>query len=109
MYARRLSPPLLIGLAYATEDQEVCPDMGQRGMKVQRLWLLAVPSGIGLRIRVHATGLASAQELMMISHPSAQEAGAISRRVEHKSFISKPLESKTQFIAPADGMVTGLA
>ena len=94
MYARRLSPPLLIGLAYATEDQEVCPDMGQRGMKVQR---------------VHATGLASAQELMMISHPSAQEAGAISRRVEHKSFISKPLESKTQFIAPADGMVTGLA
>jgi hypothetical protein len=56
--------------------------MGQRGMKVQRSRLLAVPSGIGLRIRVHATGLASAQELMMISHPSAQ--GTISRRLEHK-------------------------
>ena len=109
MYARRLSPPLLIGLAYATEDQEVCPDMGQRGMKVQRSRLLAVPSGIGLRIRVHATPPASAQELVMISHPLAQEAGDISRRLEHMSFISKPLESKTQFIALSDGMVTGLA
>jgi hypothetical protein len=46
---------------------------------------------------------------MMISHPSAQEAGAISRRVEHKSFISKPLESKTRFIALSDGKITGRA
>src|ERR1039457_5028089 len=41
--------------------------------------------------------------------PSAQEESTLSRRREHKSFISKPLESKTQFIALADGRVTGLA
>ena len=45
----------------------------------------------------------------MISPPSAQEAGTISRRLEHKSFISKPLEGKTRFIAFADGRVTRLA
>jgi hypothetical protein len=39
---------------------------------------------------------------------SAQE-GTISRRLEHKSFISKPLESKTRFIALSDGRVAGLA
>jgi hypothetical protein len=69
---------------------------------------IAVSSGIGLRIRGHPTGPPSAQELIMISPASAQE-GTISRRLEHKSFISNPLESKTRFIALADGMVTGLA
>ena len=43
----------------------------------------------------------------MISPPSAQE-GTISRRLEHKSFIYKPLEINTRFIALSDGMVTGL-
>jgi hypothetical protein len=71
-------------------------------------WLFAVASGIGLRIRGHPTGPPSAQELIMISPSSAQE-GTISRRLEHKSFISKPLESKTRFIALADGRVAGLA
>jgi hypothetical protein len=45
----------------------------------------------------------------MISPPSAQEEDTISRRLEHKSFISDPLESKTRFIALSDGRVTGLA
>jgi hypothetical protein len=45
----------------------------------------------------------------MISHPSAQEEGTLSLNLEHKSFISNPLESKTWFIALSDGMVTGLA
>jgi hypothetical protein len=31
------------------------------------------------------------------------------KRLEHKSFISKPLESKTRIIALSDGRVTGLA
>jgi hypothetical protein len=44
----------------------------------------------------------------MISHHSAQEDGTLSRIMEHKSFISKPLESKTWFIALSDGMVTEL-
>ncbi len=43
----------------------------------------------------------------MISPPSAQE-GTISRRLEHKSFIYKPLESKTLFLALSDGMVAWL-
>ncbi len=42
----------------------------------------------------------------MIS-PPAQE-GTLSRSLEHKSFIYKPLDSKTRFIALSDGMVTGL-
>ena len=63
---------------------------------------------MGLRIRGHPTGPPSAQELIMISHHSAQEDGTISRIMEHKSFISKPLESKTWFIALSDGMVTEL-
>jgi hypothetical protein len=45
----------------------------------------------------------------MISHPSAREEGTISRRLGHKPFVYKPLESETRFIALADGMVTGLA
>jgi hypothetical protein len=45
----------------------------------------------------------------MTSRPSAQENGTISRNIDHKSFISKPLESKTWFIALSDGMVTVLA
>ena len=59
--------------------------------------------------RFQPTGPPSAQMLIMISHPSVQEEGAISRRLEHKSFISKPLESNTRFIALSDGVVTGLA
>jgi hypothetical protein len=73
------------------------------------MWrFFAVSSGIGLRIRGHPTGLTSAQELIMNSPPSAQE-GTISWRLEHKSFISKPLDSKTRFIALTDGTDTGLA
>jgi hypothetical protein len=45
----------------------------------------------------------------MTNHPSAQEEGAISRNLERKSFIFKPLESKTWFIALSDGKITGLA
>ena len=43
----------------------------------------------------------------MISPPSAQE-GTISRRLEHKSLSYNLLESKTRFIALAEGRVTGL-
>jgi hypothetical protein len=43
----------------------------------------------------------------MMSPPTAQE-GTISRRLEHKSFGYKPLESKTRFITLSDGKVTGL-
>ncbi len=43
----------------------------------------------------------------MISPPSVQE-GTISRRLEHKSFIYKPLEINTRVIALSNGMVTGL-
>ena len=57
--------------------------------------LFAVFSGIGLLIRGHPTGPPSAQGLMTISPCSAQE-GTISRALEPKSFIDKPLESKTQ-------------
>jgi hypothetical protein len=57
---------------------------------------------------VHPAGPPSAQEFVMISHPSAQEEGTNSRRLEHKSFISNPLESKIRFIALSDGLVTGL-
>jgi hypothetical protein len=42
---------------------------------------------------------------MMISPPA--QAGTFSRRLEPKSFIYKPLESKTRFIALSDGMVAG--
>ena len=45
---------------------------------------------IGSRIRGHPTGPLSAQEVIMISLPSAQE-GAIAGSLEHKSFISNPL------------------
>jgi hypothetical protein len=45
----------------------------------------------------------------MISPPLTEEEGIISRRLEHKSFISKPLESNTRFIALANGRVTELA
>jgi hypothetical protein len=45
----------------------------------------------------------------MVSHPSAQEEGILWRRLEHKSFISSPLQGKTWFIALSDGVVTGLA
>jgi hypothetical protein len=62
-------------------------------------------SEIALRIRGHPTGLPSAQERIMISPHSAQE-GTISRRLEYKSFISKPLDSATRFIALSDGRVT---
>src|ERR1019366_4948863 len=68
----------------------------------QILGFLAVSSGIDLRIRGHPTGPPSAQALIMISPPSTQEEGTISRRLEHKSFVSKPLESKTRFIALSD-------
>ena len=61
----------------------------------------------GLRIRSHPTGPPSTQVLIMISPPTAQEKGTISRKLYHKSFISKPLESKTQFIALFDGRVAG--
>jgi hypothetical protein len=44
---------------------------------------------------------------MMVSN--ALEEGDISRRLEPKSFISKPLESKTRFIALSDGKITGRA
>ena len=67
------------------------------------------PVVIGPRIRGHPTGPPSAQKLTMTSRPSAQEEGILSRNLEHKSFISKPLESKTQFIALSDRMVTGRA
>jgi len=71
-------------------------------------WLFTVPSGIGLRIRDHPTGPPSDQALIMISPPSDLER-SISRRRKHKSFISKPLESKTRMIALSDRRVTGLA
>jgi hypothetical protein len=45
----------------------------------------------------------------MVSHPSAHEEGTSSRNLEHKSFIYKPLESKTWFFALSNGRVTGLA
>ena len=45
--------------------------------------------------------------MMMVSN--ALEEGDISRRLEPKSFISKPLESKTRFIALSDGKITGRA
>jgi hypothetical protein len=69
--------------------------------------LFAVSSGIGLRIRGHPTGSLSAQELIMISPPLAQE-GTLLRRLEHKSFISNSLESKTRLILLSVGRVTGL-
>ena len=68
------------------------------------MWLLTH----ALRRR-HPTGPPSAQELKMTSHFSAQKEGTISRNLERKSFISKPLESKTWFVALSDGMITGLA
>jgi hypothetical protein len=74
-----------------------------------RIWLFALSGGIGLRIRGHPPGPPLAQKLIMISPPPGQEEGTISRRLEHKSFISKRLESKVWFIALSDGMVTGLA
>jgi hypothetical protein len=58
-----------------------------------------------MRIRTHLTGPLSAQGLMMISLPAQKR--TISRRLEPKSFIYKPLERKTRFIALSDGMVTG--
>jgi hypothetical protein len=57
------------------------------------------------RIRSDLADSLSAQGLMMISPPA--QAGTSSRRPEHKSFIHKLLESKTRFIVPSDGMVTG--
>ncbi len=46
----------------------------------------------GLRIPGHPTGPPSAQGFMMISPPPARER-TVSRRLEHKSFSYKPLES----------------
>ena len=54
--------------------------------------------------RGHLTGPSSNKALIMISPPSAREEGTISRRLEHKSLISKPLESKTRFFAVFGGM-----
>jgi hypothetical protein len=71
-------PAIIIGLAYATE----APWAGRAG---------GVFGGATL-----------------ISQPSAQAEGTLSRRLEHKSFISKPLESKARFIALSDGRVTGI-
>jgi hypothetical protein len=60
-----------------------------------------------LRARGLLPGPPSAQGLVMISPPSAQE-GTISRRLVRKSLSYNLLESKTRFIALAEGRVTGL-
>jgi hypothetical protein len=71
-------------------------------------WLFAVSGGIGRRIRGHPTGQPLAQTLIMTRAPSFGEA-TLSRRLEHKSFIPKLLESKTRSIALSFGIITGLA
>ena len=79
------------------------------GVGAGAMGLFGVSIGIGLRIRDHPTDPPSAQELIMTSHPSTQEEGIITRRLEHKSFIPKLLESKARSIPLSFGIITGLA
>ena len=80
-----------------------------QAFQVLLVWLFAFSSGTGIRIRGHPMGPPSAQELIMISPPSAQEDGTIPRRLEHKSSISKLLETKPRFTALASGGITELS
>ena len=76
------------------------------GVGAGAMGLFGVSIGIGLRIRDHPTDPPSAQELIMTSHPSTQEEGIITRRLEHKSFISKPLETKPgSALVPMEGLL----
>jgi hypothetical protein len=45
----------------------------------------------------------------MISDPSAREESTFPWRLEHKSFISNPLEGKIRFVALSGAMVAGHA